>query len=106
MNTLIGFTFGTIAGLIAITLILPKQTVIEHQTEYVIQTVVHEKVAVLEFDELRDQITNLTDDLYQECLKVIERHTDDPMPGIIRHVDRHYQGDSCLAADEAIRGGW
>ena len=72
--------------------------------EYYVE--VYERTVYTDLDDLRQDFAETAEQLRQECLLIIERQTGDPMPGIINLVDRHYQGDACRAADEALSGGW
>ena len=76
------------------------EPIVHHHTEVI------ERTVYTDLDDLRLEFADLAEQLRTECLLIIERHTGDPMPGIINLIDRHYQGDACRAADEAIRGGW
>jgi hypothetical protein len=104
MKTILAFTFGTIVALIGATYLAPQQTI--YETEVVTRTVIQEKVTTIDIDQLQAEYRELAEQLRVECLLVIERHTGDPLEGIRHHVDRHYNGDACAAADEAIHGGW
>lgn len=104
MKTLLGFTFGIVIGLIAITYMVPKQT--EYITVHRTQVIEREVLTTVDIEALKEQIEDLDDQLYIECVNVIERETGDPKAGIIQHVERHYQGNACKAADEALRGEW
>ena len=100
MRALIGFTFGIVIALIGVTYLVPAQTV------YTTEVIEREIVTTLDLEELRQQVDTLDGELFVECINIIERHTNDPRPGIIHHVERHYQGDACKAADEAMHGNW
>ena len=104
MRALIGFTFGIVIAMIGITYVLPGQT--EYVTVYSTEVIEREILTTLDLDELAQQIEQLDGELYLECINIIERQTQDPRPGIIQHVERHYQGDACKAADEAMHGNW
>ena len=104
MKTIIGFTFGVLVTLIGATYLMPGQTI--YETEIVTRTVTEEVTVYTDLDELREAFAKTAEQLRQECLYIIERQTGDPMPGIIAHIDRHYQGDACRAADEVLNGGW
>lgn len=95
-----GCAVGVIATAIAIT------PTVEYRTQVIERTVIDEEVRMVDLEELREQIAGLDADLYEECVHVIARHTDDPIQGIRNHVDRHYDGDACRAAAEAQRGEW
>ena len=100
MRALIGFTFGIVIALIGVTYLVPAQTV------YTTEVIEREVVTTLDVEELRQQVDTLDGELFVECINIIERYTNDPRPGIIHHVERHYQGDACKAADEAMHGNW
>jgi hypothetical protein len=100
MRALIGFTFGIVIALIGVTYLVPAQTV------YTTEVIEREIVTTLDLEELRQQVDTLDGELFVECINIIERHTQDPRPGIIHHVERHYEGDACKAADEAMHGNW
>ena len=76
------------------------ETITEHKVEVITQTV------YTDLDDLREAFAQTAEELRQECLYIIERQTGDPMAGIIHHIDRHYQGDACRAADEVLSGAW
>ncbi len=106
MKLILGFTTGVIVTLIAATHLTPTQTVYE--------TITHTET-ILDVDYLRMLDTfrddtaidpNLDDQLYIECVKVIERHTHEPPMGIILHLQRHWQSDACTAADHLATHGY
>ena len=75
-------------------------------TEYQVEVIERTETVYTDLDDLREDFANLAEELKHECLYIIERQTGDPMAGIIHHIDRHYQGDACRAADEVLRGEW
>ena len=75
-------------------------------TEYKVEVIERTETVYTDLDDLRQDFADTAEQLRQECLYIIERHTSDPMPGIINLIDRHYQGDACQAADEVLRGEW
>ena len=79
---------------------------VEYHTEVVERIVIDEQLTTLDLEQLRDDIDNLEEQLYEECVHFIARHTDDPVQGIRNYVDRHYDGDACRAAAEVQRGEW
>jgi len=91
-----------LTALVIVTIYETRQpdTITEYQVE------VHQQTVYTDLDDLREAFANTAEQLRQECLYIIERHTGDPMAGIIHHIDRHYQGDACRAADEVLRGEW
>lgn len=95
---------GAAVTFVAMTIV--TSPTVHYQTEVIERIVIDEQLTTLDLDQLRDQIGTLEADLYEECVHVIARHTDDPLQGIRNHVDRHYDGDACRAAAEAQRGRW
>jgi hypothetical protein len=104
MNRLAHFTAGA-ALATAIILNLPT-TEPETTTVYQTEVFTREVLTTIDLKELEEQIVDLDQQLYVECINVIQRHTDDPRAGIIHLVERHYDGNACQAADEAARGLW
>ena len=74
--------------------------------EYQVEVIERTQTLYTDLDDLREAFARTAEELRQECLYIIERRTGDPMPGIINLIGRHYQGDACQAADEAMRGDW
>ena len=91
-----------LTALVIVTIYETRQpdTITEYQVE------VHQQTVYTDLDDLRQDFADTAEQLRQECLYIIERQTGDPMAGIIHHIDRHYQGDACRAADEVLRGEW
>lgn len=108
MNTILGFTYGIILTLIATTYLIapPPEPVTVHDIQIIERTRTEHVTTTLDLEQLKSQIAGINDDLHAECINIIERHTGDPKAGIIIHVERHYQGDACQAADQAIHGRW
>jgi hypothetical protein len=112
MRTLAAFTTG-----IALTIAIVWQyqpvptttTIIQTETElieYQVPTSADELSRVLRrLDEL-DIDRQLPDDLHEECAYALYRATGDDMAGIIIYVRRHWEGDTCAAADHHNRHGW
>ena len=96
---------GAISALIVVTIVKPEPTVI-YQTEVRERLITQDVITTLDLEDLKEQMAELDEQLYLECVEVIIRHTGDPRAGVIRHIERHYQGDACRAADEALSGGW
>jgi hypothetical protein len=96
---------GALAALVIMTIIKPEPTVV-YQTEVIERVHVEEVLTTLDIEELKDQIGELDQALYDECVAIIVHRTGDPEAGVIRHIERHYDGDACQAADEALRGDW
>ena len=107
MRFIAGLTIGIIAGLYIASHVIEQQLPARNTDDAVIvETYIEEVIVHTDLDDLRQAFAETAEQLRQECLYIIERQTGDPMAGIIRHVDRHYQGDACKAADEALAGGW
>lgn len=105
MTHLLAFAYGVIITLITVTyLITPTDTI--HHVQVIERTRTEHVTTTLDLEDLKSQIADINDDLYAECINIIERHTGDPRAGIIIHVERHYQGNACQAADEATSGSW
>ena len=95
---------GAAITLAIVTLTIKPDTI--YQTEVIERVQVEEVLTTLDLEELKDNIKELDEQLYEECLFVIHRHTGDPIEGLRHYVDRHYDGNACRAADEAARGAW
>ena len=90
---------------LAIAISRPSPTVV-YQTEVRERLITQDVITTLDLEDLKEQLAELDEQLYLECVEVIVRHTGDPRAGVIRHIERHYQGEACRAADEALRGEW
>jgi hypothetical protein len=71
----------------------------QQEPDVVYQTEVIERTVVLMSEDLDKQLED-------ECVAIIVRLTGDPEQGIRNLIERHYQGDACEAAYEALRGDW
>ena len=49
---------------------------------------------------------DLDDQLNAECAWALQRHTDDPMQGLLIHIERRWAGDSCAALEHYHQHGW
>lgn len=78
----------------------------EYRTEVVERIIIDEKLTTIDLEQLRTQVQHLDEQLDGECVLMIHRNTGDPIQGIRNHVDRHYNGDACQAAEEAMSGNW
>jgi len=109
MNRLLAFTFGIIATLLALTHTTPEQTIHTiHTTQLVNQTVEPVDIGHT-MDRLRDTTqanTDVDDQLLAECIYALQRHTDDPLQGIVHYIERHWQGDACAALEHYHTRGW
>jgi hypothetical protein len=104
MNHIISFTAGIIVTLIGVTYLLPAQT----HSEQIVETriITNEVLTTIDLEELKEAVTNLDQELQDECSRVLQRTSDLPEPAIKQYVDRHYDGDTCLAADQVWSRGW
>ena len=75
-------------------------------TEYRTQTITHRETIYTDLNELQQQIEQLDHDLNEECIHIIHQQTGDPKPGIRHLIERHYNGNACTAAQEALAGDW
>jgi len=82
------------------------QPTVIYQTEVRERIITQDVITTLDLEDLKQQLAELDEQLYLECVEVIVRHTGDPRAGVIRHIERHYQGEACRAADEALSGNW
>ncbi len=90
---------------LAIAISRPAPTVV-YQTEVRERLITQDVITTLDMEELKDQIAQLDQAMYDECLAIIVHRTGDPEAGVIHRIERHYNGDACQAADEALRGRW
>jgi hypothetical protein len=109
MNTILGFTAGVITTmLLAVHIISPTHTITRDQP-----VIIRNTTTVIDTDRIIDLLRNTTntnqdldDDLYVECLLTIERHTHDPLEGIVHYIHRYWHGDACAAAAHQAEHGW
>jgi hypothetical protein len=105
MKHLVAAAAGALAVITFYTLNPPAPTVVWMTEE--IETVVDRDVLrMVELEDLRGAIDDLDAQLHEGCLDIIAHITGDPRQGIANLIDRHYQGDACTAAEEALAGGW
>ena len=106
MRTALAFVTGVLITLITATHLTPSQT----QYETIVQTETVIDVDLLRmldhFRDTSDIDPNLNEQLYIECVKVIEQHTDEPLMGIMLHLERTWSSDACKAAEHLMRHGW
>jgi serine/threonine protein kinase HipA of HipAB toxin-antitoxin module len=95
---------GAAATLVLVTLLSEPETI--YETEVIERVQVEQVLTTIDLEELKANIEELDEQLYEECLFVIHQHTGDPLEGLRHYVDRHYDGNACRAADEAARGEW
>ena len=104
MKHLAAAAAGAAITLAILTRTLEPKTV--YRTEVIERTRTEQVLTTIDLEELKGNINELDKQLKAECILVIERHSGDPIEGIRHHVERHYAGDACKAADEAVRGQW
>jgi hypothetical protein len=90
---------------LAIAISRPAPTVV-YQTEVRERLITQDVITTLDIEQLKDQIDELDQAVYDECVAIIVHRTGDPEAGVIHRIERHYEGDACHAADEALRGEW
>jgi hypothetical protein len=90
---------------LAIAISRPAPEVI-YQTEVRERLITQDVITTLDIEQLKDQINELDQAMYDECVAIIVHRTGDPQAGVIHRIERHYNGDACQAADEALRGEW
>jgi hypothetical protein len=109
LRQFITFTTGALIALLIGSHFAPGQT-----TTKVISTVddtvhVNQVITTIDLEHLRDTLTinpDLDASLAAECAYAIQRQTDELLKGIVIHVERWWQGDSCAAYDHLVRHGW
>jgi len=105
----ITFTTGAVIALLIGSHFAPGQT-----TTKVISTVddtvhVNQVITTIDIEQLRDTHDidpNLDTALAAECAYAIQRQTGEPLKGIVFHVERWWQGDTCAAFDHLISHDW
>jgi carbamoylphosphate synthase large subunit len=75
-------------------------------TEVEERLITHEILTTLDIEEVREQVAELEQLLHDECIAIIHWRTEDPIAGIEHHVNRHYNGDACQAAEDALHDRW
>jgi hypothetical protein len=109
MNTILAYTFGVITTLIGVTYLVPTQTNVT-MTPAITETVyINDIVTTIDLEQLRnttDLDPNLDAALAAECTYAIQRQTDEPLQGIVIHVERWWQGDACAAYAHQAEHGW
>ena len=109
MKTLFAFTAGILVALITATHLTPVQTVRETDVVVRDRIVIPEVMTTLDLDRIRDTLhidTDLDKQLLAECAYAIQRHTDEPLQGIILYVERYWSGDTCAAHEHQALHGW
>jgi len=105
----ITFTTGAVVALLIGSYFTPGQS-----TTRVISTVddtvhVNQVITTLDLEHLRDTLhidPNLDAALAAECAYAIQRHTGEPLKGIVYHVERWWQSDACAAFEHLIAHDW
>jgi hypothetical protein len=86
---------GTVGAALAVLVMLQ----VTPEPDRIIETEIVERTVILSSIDIDKQLDD-------ECIAIIVRLSGDPEAGVRHHVERHYQGDACEAAHEAIRGEW
>ena len=86
---------GTVGAAIGVLVMLQ----VTPEPDRIIETEIVERTVILSSTDIDKQLED-------ECIAIIVRLSGDPEAGVRHHVQRHYQGDACEAAHEAIRGDW
>ena len=103
--------FVTFAIAVAVTMIacslMPASTTHVHPVQ-VIERTVHtsSNYTVTTNPDTTAADPNLDDQLNAECAWALQRLTDDPMQGLLIHVERRWAGDSCAALEHHHQHGW
>jgi len=93
MRATIAAAAGATAAVLVMTLTSPNQPTPTVETQVI------ERTVVLMSEDLDKQLDD-------ECVAIIVRITGDPEPGVRSLINRHYNGQACDAAHEALRGNW
>jgi len=109
MNTMLAYAFGVITTLIGVTYLVPTETNVT-MTPAITETVyVNDIVTTIDLEQLRNTTNidpNLDAALAAECTYAIQRHTGEPLQGIIHYVERWWDGDACSALEHQIINDW
>jgi len=87
------------AGTVGAALAVLVMTQLTPEPDRIIETELVERTVILSSIDIDKQLED-------ECIAIIVRLSGDPEAGVRHHVQRHYHGDACEAAHEAIRGDW
>jgi hypothetical protein len=107
MRSLIAAAIGSTVTA-AIMLTLTPEPQVRHHTEVRDRIVVDQVITTIDLDRIRDTsaATDLEPQLLAECAYAIQRHTEEPLAGIIYYADRYWQADTCAAYEHLMVHGW
>jgi hypothetical protein len=79
-----------------------------YQVQVIERTVVEQVMTTIDLDRIRDTsaATDHEPQLLAECAYAIQRHTDEPLAGIIHYAERYWQADTCAAYEHLMVHGW
>jgi malate synthase len=109
MRTLYAFTTGVILTLIAATYLVPQQQTLTVTSTVDDRVYTQEIITTIDLEHIRDTRDadpQLDDSLNAECAYAIQRHTDEPLKGIINYIERYWSGDSCAAYEHLQNHDW
>jgi len=106
---LMTFTIGAVTALLIASHFAPGQTQVK-----VVSTVddtvhVNQVITTIDLEQLRntgDIDPNLDTSLAAECAYAIQRQTGEPLKGIVFHVERWWEGDTCAAFEHLLTHDW
>ena len=90
-------TIAAAAGAMAAVLVMTVTSTNQPTPTPEVQVI--ERTVVLMSEDLDKQLDD-------ECVAITVRITGDPEPGVRRLIERHYNGQACDAAHEALSGNW
>jgi hypothetical protein len=93
MRATIAAAAGATAAVLVMTLTSTNQSTPAPEVQVI------ERTVVLMSEDLDKQLND-------ECVAIVVRMSGDPEPGVRSLIDRHYDGQACDAAHEALRGNW
>ena len=107
MKHLATFAAGVAFTLTAIYVMTPASITNIHPVE-VIERTVHtsSNYTITTSPDTTGADPHLDDQLNAECAWALARHTDDPMAGLLIHIERRWSGDSCAALEHYHQHGW
>jgi hypothetical protein len=107
MKLIAAFAAGATLTALAMTQLTPEPDIqVITNTEIVERTIIEQVMTTLDIEHVREQAAQLEQLLHAECILAIHWRTGDPIAGIEHLVTRHYAGDACKAAEEALNDRW
>jgi hypothetical protein len=109
MRTVYGFAYGVISTLLAVSYLIPAQTIVVQETVIEETIIIEEIMTTLDLDQMRDTLDidpTLEDELLAQCAYILIEETDEPMAGVIYYLEQYWQGDACAALDHYWAHGW